>query len=67
MVGDGKELNIHGSHLGPYCYPKAIKALADGRVDVKPLLADAHPLTDLAGAMAASLSGGVRKNQAVPV
>ena len=43
VIGDTKELNIHGSHLGPYCYPKAIAALADGRVDVKPLLADAYP------------------------
>jgi len=27
LVGDQKELNVHGSHLGPYCYPKAIRAV----------------------------------------
>mgnify|MGYP006170155189 CR=1 FL=1 len=32
IIGDTKELNIHGSHLGPYCYPKTIAAIAD--VDV---------------------------------
>jgi len=28
IVGDVKELNINGSHLGPYCYPIAIQYLA---------------------------------------
>ena len=67
IIGDTKELNIHGSHLGPFCYPKTIQSLADGRLDVKPLLADAYPLTDFDRAMEASLSGGVLKNLVVPV
>ena len=67
IIGDTKELNIHGSHLGPFCYPKSIAALADGTIDVKPLLADAFPLTDFDRAMQASLSGGVLKNLMVPV
>jgi threonine dehydrogenase-like Zn-dependent dehydrogenase len=66
IVGDTKELNIHGSHLGPYCYPKTIAAIADGRLDVKPLIADAYPLTAFHEAMQASLSGGVLKNILVP-
>lgn len=28
IIGDRKELNIHGSHLGPYRYPLAIEYLA---------------------------------------
>lgn len=67
IIGDTKELNIHGSHLGPFCYPKVIQALADGTIDVKPLLAEAYPLTDFDRAMQASLSGGVLKNIVVPV
>jgi threonine dehydrogenase-like Zn-dependent dehydrogenase len=67
IFGDTKELNIHGSHLGPYCYPKTIEAIASGALDVKPLLADAYPVTDFAKAMDASLSGGVLKNLVVPV
>jgi threonine dehydrogenase-like Zn-dependent dehydrogenase len=66
IIGDTKELNIHGSHLGPYCYPKTIAALADGSLDVKPLVAEAYPITAFAQAMDASLSGGVMKNIIVP-
>src|SRR5687768_15248754 len=39
IIGDSKELNIHGSHLGPYCYPKTIAAIANGSLNVKPLIA----------------------------
>ncbi len=67
IIGDTKELNIHGSHLGPFCYPKTIEALADGRVDVSRLLADSYPLTEFDRAMEASLSGDVLKNLVVPV
>ncbi|MFL5758770.1 MAG: zinc-binding dehydrogenase [Thermomicrobiales bacterium] len=67
IIGDSKELNIHGSHLGPFCYPKVIDALASGAVDVNPLLADAYPLTKFDEAMQAALSGGVLKNLIVPV
>jgi erythritol/L-threitol dehydrogenase len=67
IIGDSKELTIHGSHLGPHCYPKAIAALADGRVDVKRLLADAYPLPEFDRAMAAALSGDVLKTLIVPV
>jgi threonine dehydrogenase-like Zn-dependent dehydrogenase len=67
IIGDTKELNIHGSHLGPYCYPKTIAAIADGRLNVKPLIAEAYPLTAFHEAMQSSLSGGVLKNILVPV
>ncbi|MBA2520153.1 MAG: alcohol dehydrogenase catalytic domain-containing protein [Chloroflexia bacterium] len=67
IIGDSKELTIHGSHLGPFCYPKTIQAIADGRLQVKPLLADAFPLTEFDAAMQASLSGGVLKNLIIPV
>ena len=67
VIGDTKELTIHGSHLGPYCYPKTIEAIASGALNVKSLLADTYPVTDFARAMNASLSGGVLKNLVVPV
>ncbi|MCC6793123.1 MAG: alcohol dehydrogenase catalytic domain-containing protein [Thermomicrobiales bacterium] len=67
LIGDTKELNIHGSHLGPFCYPKTIAAIADGRLNVKPLLADSYPLASFSEAMQASLSGGVLKNLVMPV
>ena len=35
IIGDTKELNIHGSHLGPYAYPLAIDYIHRGLIDVK--------------------------------
>jgi threonine dehydrogenase-like Zn-dependent dehydrogenase len=67
IIGDTKELNIHGSHLGPNCYPKTIAAIADRSLDVRPLIAEAFPLDRFDEAMQASLSGGVLKNLIVPV
>jgi threonine dehydrogenase-like Zn-dependent dehydrogenase len=32
IIGDRKELEVRGAHLGPYCYPIAIDLLARGLV-----------------------------------
>ncbi|MGH2561350.1 MAG: zinc-binding dehydrogenase [Thermomicrobiales bacterium] len=67
IVGDSKELNIHGAHLGPGGYAPSIRALADGSVKVAPLLAGAYPLTHFDEAMQAALSGDVLKTIVTPV
>ena len=67
IIGDTKELNIHGSHLGPGGYAPSIRALADHTVDVRPLVAEAFPLDRFDEAMAAALSGDVLKTLVVPV
>ncbi len=67
VVGDTKELNIYGSHLGPNCYPKSIAALADGRIDVSGLVAESFPLDRFDEAMAEALTGGVMKNLVRPI
>ena len=38
IIGDTKELNIHGSHLGPYCYPLAIDMLMKGRLPIEDII-----------------------------
>lgn len=35
IIGDRKELDLRGAHLGPYCYPIAIDLLARGLVTSK--------------------------------
>ncbi|WDD92964.1 alcohol dehydrogenase catalytic domain-containing protein [Burkholderia sp. FERM BP-3421] len=35
IIGDRKELDVRGAHLGPYCYPIAIDLLARGLVTSK--------------------------------
>lgn len=48
IIGDQKELDILGAHLGPYCYPKAIGFLRDGSVDGQALVTHRLPLTRFA-------------------
>ena len=66
LVGDQKELNVHGSHLGPYCYPKTIRALADGSIDVKSLITATFPLAEFAAAMEAARGGDNLKTLVLP-
>ena len=45
IIGDTKELNIHGSHLGPYCYPIAIDMLAKGLLPMDQIITHQLPLS----------------------
>jgi threonine dehydrogenase-like Zn-dependent dehydrogenase len=44
IIGDTKELDIHGSHLGPYCYPLAMDMLVKGQVPADAIVTHALPL-----------------------
>lgn len=66
VIGDSKELNIHGSHLGPGGYAPSIAALANGDVDVKPLLAESVPIREFDRAMKLALGGDVLRTLVVP-
>lgn len=46
IIGDRKELDIRGSHLGPYTYPVAIDLLDRGLVTAKGIVTDKHSLSD---------------------
>ena len=46
IIGDLKELNVHGSHLSPYCYPIAIDMLAKGLLPMDQILTHSLPLAD---------------------
>jgi len=46
IIGDVKELNIHGSHLGPYSYPLAIEYLRNGVVNGEALVTHRLPLEE---------------------
>jgi threonine dehydrogenase-like Zn-dependent dehydrogenase len=46
IIGDGKELNIHGAHLGPYCFPVAIDYLRRGLIRIEPIVTHHLPLAD---------------------
>ena len=46
IIGDAKELDIHGSHLGPYCYPRAIQYIADGTIAAHRIVTHTLPMTE---------------------
>ena len=51
LIGDAKEINIHGSHLGPYCYPPVLEWMANGRVSGKGVVTDKFALDDFRKAL----------------
>ena len=46
IIGDRKELDVRGSHLGPYCYPIAIDLLTRGKVTSKGIVTHSYAMTD---------------------
>ncbi|MEP7207338.1 MAG: alcohol dehydrogenase catalytic domain-containing protein [Casimicrobiaceae bacterium] len=44
VIGDRKELDVRGAHLGPYCYPIAIDLLMRGLVTARGIVTHAYPL-----------------------
>ena len=46
IIGDTKELNIHGAHLGPHCYPVAIKMVEQGLLPMDEIITHQLPLAD---------------------
>jgi 2-desacetyl-2-hydroxyethyl bacteriochlorophyllide A dehydrogenase len=46
IVGDAKELNIHGSHLGPYCYKPVLEWMANGRISTRGVVTHKFALED---------------------
>ncbi|MCA0296655.1 MAG: alcohol dehydrogenase catalytic domain-containing protein [Actinobacteria bacterium] len=56
LVGDQKELVVRGAHLGPGCYPKAIEAVAEGRIDVASLVSSQFPMEDFDAAIDAAMT-----------
>lgn len=48
IIGDLKELTIHGAHLSPYCYPIAIDMLAQGALAMEQIVTHQLPLAAFA-------------------
>ena len=57
IIGDQKELNIHGAHLGPYCYPLAIQYLLGGQIDGETLATHRLPLSEFRHGLELAHSG----------
>ncbi len=46
IIGDSKELNIHGAHLGPHCYPVAIRMIEQGLLPMDDIVTHQLPLSE---------------------
>ena len=46
IIGDRKELDVRGAHLGPYCYPIAIDLFARGLVTSRGIVTHGFPLAE---------------------
>ncbi len=46
IISDRKELDLYGSHLGPYCYPFTIAAIADGRLPTENVVTHTLPMSE---------------------
>lgn len=57
IIGDRKELDIYGSHLGPYCYPLAIEYISKGKVKVDKIVTHKFPLSEFKKAFEYSEKG----------
>ena len=56
IIGDRKELDIRGAHLGPYCYPIAIDLLSRGLVTSKGIVTHSYALEDWDEALKMAIS-----------
>eukprot|EP01083_Nonionella_stella_P032336 88501_1 len=45
-ISDEKEINLRGGHLGPNCYPTAIRLLKDGVVPVEDIVTHCYPMSE---------------------
>ncbi|MFD4668205.1 alcohol dehydrogenase catalytic domain-containing protein [Lentzea sp. NPDC058450] len=46
IISDDKELDVLGAHLGPHCWPAAIKMLEEGRLPVADICTHQLPMTE---------------------
>jgi threonine dehydrogenase-like Zn-dependent dehydrogenase len=46
IISDDKELDVRGAHLGPYCWPTAIRMIESGRLPLDRICAHQLPLPD---------------------
>lgn len=66
IIGDRKELDVRGAHLGPYCYPIAIDLLARGLVTSKGIVTHRYPLEAWSDAIKAADSAESIKVLLIP-
>ncbi|QQO09910.1 MDR/zinc-dependent alcohol dehydrogenase-like family protein [Breznakiella homolactica] len=57
IIGDRKELDVLGSHLGPYCYETVIEWIGNGKLPTEGVVTHKFPLTEWQEAFAVAEKG----------
>lgn len=57
IIGDSKELNVHGAHLGPHCYPVAIRMLEQNLLPMDEIVTHRLSLQDFQSGIDKVVSG----------
>jgi len=57
IIGDRKELDVLGAHLGPNCYPRAMDLIASGALPMDRIITHRLPLSEIVNALELSASG----------
>jgi threonine dehydrogenase-like Zn-dependent dehydrogenase len=57
IIGDDKELDVLGAHLGPYCWPAAIRMIESGVLPMDRICTHQLPLTDFQNGLDLVASG----------
>jgi threonine dehydrogenase-like Zn-dependent dehydrogenase len=48
IISDDKELDVRGAHLGPHCWPAAIRMIESGALPLDQICTHQLPLADFA-------------------
>ena len=46
IISDDKELDVYGAHLGPHCWPAAIRMIESGRLPLNEICTHQFPLSE---------------------
>lgn len=57
IIGDRKELDVLGAHLGPYCYPRAMDLLASGALPMDQIITHRLPFAEIDTALELTAGG----------
>jgi threonine dehydrogenase-like Zn-dependent dehydrogenase len=57
IISDDKELDVRGAHLGPYCWPAAIRFIEEGRLPLDDICTHQLPISEFARGLDLVASG----------
>jgi len=58
IISDDKELDVYGAHLGPYCWPAAIRMIESGTLPLDRICSHQLPLSEFRAGLELVAAGG---------